>query len=69
MLTSVKGTYQHGKVILDEPLPTSYAKVIVTVVEEIERPKLEKRTFGIIKNATPIPDDFNEPLEDLKDYM
>lgn len=74
MLTTVRGTYENGKVILDEPLPTPYAKVIVTVLEEEKideekAPKKPRRQFGIMKGSVTLPDDFNEPLDDLKNYM
>ncbi|MEO6284442.1 MAG: DUF2281 domain-containing protein [Dyadobacter sp.] len=74
MLTTVRGTYENGRVILEEPLPTPYAKVIVTVLEE-EKPDEKKvpekprRQFGIMKGSITLPDDFNDPLDELSDYM
>jgi len=36
MQTSVKGTYENGRLFLEEPLPIAYGKVIVTVVEDVD---------------------------------
>lgn len=70
MLTAVRGIYENGQVILDEPLPTQHAKVIVTIIEEIEEKAiLEKRPLGTMKGTIWMSDDFNEPLDDLKEYM
>ncbi len=71
MLATVTGTYKNGQIILDEELPikTNTAKVIVTVVEEIEKPEIPIRTPGLMKGAFWISDDFNDPIDDLKDYM
>lgn len=71
MLTAVRGIYENGEITLDEPLPTPYAKVVVTVLEEIidERPLKRKRPFGISKGSIRLNDDFNEPLDDLNEYM
>ncbi len=70
MLTTIKGTYDNGQIILDEiPSAKNKSKVVVTFLEEIESPSLQKRPFGSLKGKIGIPDNFNEPLDDLKDYM
>lgn len=70
MLTTIKGIYDNGQIVLDEVPPTkNKSKVVVTFLEEIESPPIQKRTFGSLKGKIGIPDDFNEPLDDLKDYM
>jgi len=53
MQTTIKGIYDNGQIVL----------------EEIEPSSLQKRPFGSLKGKIGIPDDFNEPLDDLKDYM
>jgi hypothetical protein len=77
MLTTVSGIYENGQITLDEDLPatTKRAKILVTVLESSETVELEKpkRQLGRLK-GTFIGDywfseAFNEPLEDLKDYM
>lgn len=71
MLTTIKGTYSHGQIILSEnPLVQSTTEVIVTfLTNESEEKKLSKRKMGGLEGKVPLPEDFNEPLEDLKDYM
>ncbi len=70
MLTTIKGVYDNGKILLDEMPPTqNRAKVVVTFLEEIESPPIQKRPFGSLKGKIGIPDNFNEPLDDLRDYM
>jgi hypothetical protein len=79
MLTTVSGTYENGQITLDEALPirTSRVKVIVTVLEETgdaqpqpARPKREfGRMAGTFTDSYWLSDAFNEPLDDLKDYM
>lgn len=71
MLTSVKGFYENGKIVLDElPKTDEKMEVIVTFTKEIKEQPKQKRQFGsakgILKYMSP---DFNEPLDELKDYM
>lgn len=72
MLATVTGTYKNGQIILDEELPVTSdsAKVIVTLVDEVvKQPEKPKRTPGLMKGSFWLSDDFNEPIDDLKDYM
>jgi hypothetical protein len=70
MLTTIKGIYDNGQIVLDEAPPTkNKSKVVVTFLEEIESSPFKKRRIGSLKGKIGIPDDFNEPLDDLKDYM
>jgi hypothetical protein len=72
MLTTIEGTYENGRVILNENPPTqAKAKVFITFLEEINliSNKKTKRPFGIMKGSVTLPDDFNEPLEDLANCM
>lgn len=76
MLATVTGTYTNGKIILDEELPakSENAKVIVTLVEEaVQSQEKPKRQFGRLKGTFTHPywssKEFNDPLDDLKDYM
>jgi len=69
MLTAIRGYYQEGKIIMEEDAPvTSKIDVIITFLTE-ESNKLGKRLPGGLKGKVSLPDDFNEPLDDLKDYM
>lgn len=71
MLTTVKGTYENGQVTLDEEVPVNRKTcVLVTVLDQPEGPAwLEKRPFGLAKGSIRLADDFDEPLDDLRDYM
>ena len=73
MLTAIKGIYENGKVILTEYPPLkNRADVIVTFLpdnnEQNSRGK-QKIILGMLEGKIDTPDDFNEPLEDLKEYM
>ena len=72
MLTTVKGTYENGQVFLEEIPPTkTKMEVIITFLGEIKVKKNKKQgvKLGSWEGKYAIPDDFNEPLDDLKDYM
>ena len=72
MLTTIKGIYDHGQIILAEQPPSEIkADVIVTFLKEEEAKPLSKNQirFGGLEGKLTIPDDFNEPLDELKDYM
>ena len=72
MLTTVKGVYDHGKITLteDPPIKEKKADVIVTFLpQEKNIDSTSKRVLGGLEGKISVPDDFNDPLEDLKDYM
>lgn len=47
----------------------SKTDVIITFLTDTDSPKTIKRVPGGLKGKVSLPDDFNEPLDDLKDYM
>ncbi len=72
MLTAVEGIYENGQISWSEPPPAQKKmKVVVTFLEEIEPlpTPLKPRVGGSMKGEIWMSDDFNEPLDDLKDYM
>ena len=73
MLTTIKGIYEHGKIILaEEPPVKTKADVMVTFLatEEKNIPNgKHKIILGLMQGKIKLPDDFNEPLDDLKEYM
>jgi ABC-type Na+ efflux pump permease subunit len=71
MLTTIKGVYNHGKITLtEEPPVKTKADVIVTfLTDEKGEVKQSKRKLGGLEGKVTLPVDFNEPIEDLKDYM
>jgi hypothetical protein len=67
MVTTIKGIYDHGRIILAEqpPLKTK-AEVIVTFLsEETKALPTKKRLFGGLEGKLKLPDDFNEPLDEM----
>jgi len=70
MLTTIKGIYDNGQIVLEEMPPIkNKSKVVVTFLEEIPSSPFQKRRLGSLRGKIGIPSDFNEPLDDLKDYM
>ncbi len=72
MLTTIRGIYEQGRVVLKERAPVSdTTEVIITflIEEKVDRQFVQLRMPGGLKGKVSIPDDFNEPLDDLKDYM
>ncbi len=71
MFTVIKGHYEEGKVTLEEMPPTTKkAEVLVIFQGDNNEPKQPNRQFGFAKGIVRyMADDFDEPLEDMKDYM
>jgi hypothetical protein len=70
MLTAIRGYYEKGQIILKEDAPVqTRTDVIVTFLTEGNETTTAKRIPGGLKGKVSLPDDFNEPLDDLKDYM
>lgn len=70
MFTAIKGTYEGGKIIfLEEPPTQTKSEVIITfLTQDVEYIPIGRKLGGLEGKVT-LPEDFNEPLEDLKDYM
>ncbi|HEY2583378.1 MAG TPA: DUF2281 domain-containing protein [Mucilaginibacter sp.] len=71
MLTTIKGYYDHGQIILEEtpPVETKTEVMVTFLTEETKINTGVKRKLGGLEGKVPLPEDFNEPLDDLKDYM
>ncbi len=71
MLTTIEGIYEDGQVIFKETPPLKKkTKVLVTFKEETDpSTSLNKRPLGTMKGTIKMSDDFNDPIDDLKDYM
>jgi hypothetical protein len=71
MFATIKGYYEQGQIFLEEEAPVeSKTEVIITfLTEDIKNSGIQKRVPGGLKGKVAIPDDFNDPLDDLKDYM
>lgn len=69
MLTSVKGYYDgEGHVVLEQS-PAIPAKTEMMVIFVQPSEKRMKKQFGLLEGKVNVPDDFDEPLNDFKDYM
>lgn len=70
MLTPIKGYYDNGKIVLSEqPFIREKTEVIITFLnEEVKTNEMLKRKLGTLKGKISVPDNFDEPVEDLKDY-
>lgn len=71
-MITIEGVYENGQIVLNEkPKNLTKAKVVVVFEEDHAEKKYApaKRPFGISKGAFTLSDDFDEPLDDLKDYM
>jgi len=66
----VKGELIDQRTIkLSEPVPFENGEITV-VVEAPERKKQSRRNLcGMMKGKISMRDDFNEPLEDFREYM
>jgi hypothetical protein len=71
MLQTVKGYFEKGQIFLKEEAPVkTKTEVIVTfLTEKGTTADNKKRIPGGLKGKVSIPDDFNAPLDDLKEYM
>ncbi len=71
MYTSINGVFENGQFLLLESPPTiKKSKVIITFINDFEyTTKSTKRRLGGLEGKITVPDNFNEPLDDLKDYM
>ena len=74
MYTAIKRTYENGRVTLEETPPTTRkTKVVVMFLADEDQPAAPSRKGvtlgGLAGRGFRIPEDFNEPLEDLSEYQ
>ena len=70
MYSSIKGLFENGKLILLETPPTKKkSKVVITFLEELQESTTTKRRIGGLEGKIGTPEDFNEPINDLNEYM
>jgi hypothetical protein len=75
MYAAIKAIYENGQVIFQETPPTNEkTNVIVMFIKEefaeaIEYPHKGIKIGSLVGKGYGIPDDFNEPLDDLNEYM
>jgi hypothetical protein len=70
MLTTVKGYYDNGKIILSEtPHVQNKSDVLVTFLNGgTDAHKEEKRRLGILSGKISIPDNFNDECNDFNEH-
>lgn len=59
----------HDTIKLKEAVPFEDGEIRVVVELKEKVPESRKRAFGSLKGKITMRDDFNEPLEDFKEYM
>ncbi|WP_159475666.1 hypothetical protein [Dyadobacter sp. 3J3] len=75
MYKSISGVFENGVLTLSETPPTTNkTKVVVLFLEEMKVPNKRQpggltRLHHLKEKQMSLPDDFNEPLDDLKDYL
>lgn len=71
MQTVIEGIYENGKVTLDHKPDVAVKTKVKVIFEEVEATMNPpaRRPFGIGKGTIELAPDFDEPLDDLKDYM
>jgi len=74
MYTAIKGIYENGNIVLEESPPSlEKAKVLVMFISDdalsSAPPRKGVNIGSLAGRGYAIPDDFNEPLEDLGEYM
>lgn len=74
MYAAIQGTYENGEITLEEiPPTTKKSKVVIMFIEEkIETSPRQYKGVnigGLAGKGYKIPDDFNEPLDDLNEYL
>ncbi len=69
MFATVKGYCEKGQVFLQEnaPVESKTAVIITFLTEDVKSLDFKKRIPGELKGKVSIPDDFNAPLDDLKE--
>jgi hypothetical protein len=70
MLTTIKGIYKNGQIILEEqPNISEETQVVVTFLDQAPNTSKRGIRIGSMEGLFTVPDDFNEPLDDLNEYM
>ena len=72
MLPTIKGVYEDGKITATEKTPINETKadVLTTFLPGKKKEgSSNKRILGGLEGKITVPENFNEPLDDLKDYM
>ena len=75
MYIAIKGTLINGQIILEEPPPTQALSVVIILIEEEPKFAQPRQPGSLLKvgrlqgKTYKLPNDFNDPLEDLQEYL
>ena len=74
MYAAIKAVYENGQVILQETPPTTEKTNVIVMFIKEESTSIKKTSKGVTIGSLAgkgyrIPDNFNEPLADLNEYM
>jgi hypothetical protein len=74
MYKAVNGIYEDGNfTLIENPPTTKKTRVVILFMEEQESPPANQPGKGVklgsLEGQYKLPDDFNDPLDDLKEYM
>lgn len=74
MYAAIKGTYENGRVILEERPPTKQRTnvVVMFLADEEKKPDVVRKGVNLGSLAGQgyrIPEHFNAPLDDLSEYL
>lgn len=67
---AIKAIFENGQVTLTEPPPTKEKVPVTIIFPEIEKP-FEKNEiqFGSLSGKISVPENFDDEIDELKDYM
>lgn len=73
MYTAIKGFYENGNIILEETPPTTEktSVLVMFMVDQEKNPDFLKKGVklgSLAGKGYKIPDNFNDPLDDLSEY-
>ena len=74
MYAAIKAIYENGQIIFSEKPPTNEKTNVIVMFIKEEPENIENHHKGVkigslAGKGYSIPDDFNEPLDDLNEYM
>ena len=74
MYTAIKGHYENGQIILEETPPTTEktSVLVMFLVDQEKSPSFSKKGVklgSLAGKGYRIPENFNDPLDDLIDYQ
>ncbi|OUD13048.1 hypothetical protein [Thioflexithrix psekupsensis] len=74
MYIAIKAIYENGQIILQEPPPTAEKTDVIVMFVKDETARIDSSTKGVkigslAGKGYQIPDDFNQPLTDLSEYI